>query len=161
MPYALDKLKKIAKGTDKVERFGVILKAKDPNAKPEYKIFECVPENPKETKAHFKWWGSDQERGGYVPKPGADGKIHLDDEKIMLDKDYPIEFDWHTHPPTGDAWPSGYDAETSKHNDVPGVVIRYVGRPTRGKIEDDYTIWITDTDGKAYEYHPHTAMGKQ
>ncbi|MGA2065955.1 MAG: hypothetical protein ABSG86_13360 [Thermoguttaceae bacterium] len=42
LPSFLDKLKDAAKHTKEVERVGVILKSKDPNAKQRYKSCECV-----------------------------------------------------------------------------------------------------------------------
>jgi hypothetical protein len=92
--------------------------------------------------------------GALVPKPGADGKIDLDTTKDTLDRDYPIEFDWHTHPPMGDPWPSTGDGTNCRNNVIVSVMIRYIGRRRGGKIEDDWAICIIDIDGKTYEYKP-------
>jgi RHS repeat-associated protein len=155
LPYVLDKLKQAAKDTKDVERFGVFLKAKDPKGKPEYKFLECTSKNATEMASPFVWWGSEKKRGGLLPKPGPDGKVSLDREEVAaedLDTDYPIEFDWHTHPQSGDPWPSTQDGKHCKENDIVGVMIRYIGRMRGGKVEDDWFIWIVDTDGKTYEY---------
>ncbi|MGA2065954.1 MAG: hypothetical protein ABSG86_13355 [Thermoguttaceae bacterium] len=91
--------------------------------------------------------------GGVVQKPGPDGKIDLD-AKGKADPNDRIEFDWHTHPQDGDPWPSGGDGAMSKKNDVPGVMLRHFERNRGGKAEDDYSVWIIDSDGKTYEYKP-------
>jgi hypothetical protein len=166
LPSFLDKLKDAAKHTKQVERFGVILKSKDPKAKQPYKSYECVTKKSWDkvqgqfgaelrgaTESPFGWFGSKKMHGGLIQKPGADGKIDLD-AKGKADPNERIEFDWHTHPQDGDPWPSGEDGERSKDNDVPGVMLRYFARNRGGKTEDDYSIWITDTDGKTYEYKP-------
>jgi hypothetical protein len=157
LPFALEKLKQIAKDTKELEKFGVILKATDPKAKPPYKFLECHSKETTETSSPFKWWGSEKRYGGRIPKPGADEKIDLDQEKLTEDdlvKGYLIEFDWHTHPPVGDPWPSTQDGAQCKENSIVGVMIKYIGRMRGGKIEDDWAIWIVDTDGKTYEYKP-------
>ncbi|MGD0900326.1 MAG: hypothetical protein ABR915_21040, partial [Thermoguttaceae bacterium] len=166
LPSFLDKLKDAAKHTKQVERFGVILKSKDPKAEQPYKSYECVTKKSWEkvqgqfgeelfgaTNSPYKWWGSDKMHGGVVPKPGPDGKIDLD-AKGKADPNDRIEFDWHTHPQDGDPWPSGGDGAECKKNDVPGVMLRYFDRKPDGKTEDHYSVWIIDTDGKTYEYKP-------
>jgi len=174
LPYKLDTLKQIAKATTQVERFGVILKAKDSNGKPQYKFCECISKTSWQkvknefgeeepfgaTKSPFQWWGSEQMHGALVPKPGADGKIDLDATSGTLDRGYPIEFNWHTHPADGDPWPSTGDGTMCKDNDIVGVMIRYIGRMRGGKVEDDWAIWIIDTDGKTYEYKPPATPAK-
>jgi hypothetical protein len=97
-------------------------------------------------------------------KPDAEGKVNIDKADVTdkdLDKAYPIEFDWHTHPQSGDPWPSTQDGEECKKNNIVGVMIRYIGRMRGGKIEDGWAIWIVDTDGKTYEYKPPAAKGKK
>jgi hypothetical protein len=166
LPSILDKLKDAAKHTKEVERFGVILKSKDPKAKQPYKSYECVTKKSWEkvpgpsgeellgaTDSPFGWFGSEKMHGGLIQKPGPDGKIDLD-AKGKVDPNERIEFDWHTHPQDGDPWPSGRDGKECKDNDVPGVMLRYFERSRGGKTEDDYAIWIIDNDGKTYEYKP-------
>jgi hypothetical protein len=166
LPSFLDKLKDAAKHTKKVERFGVILKSKDPKAKQQYRSYECITKKSWEkvpgpsgaalrgaTDSPFGWFGSEKMHGGLVQKPGPDGKIDLD-AKGKADPNERIEFDWHTHPQDGDPWPSRRDGVTSEENDVPGVMLRYFERNQGGKTVDDYAIWIIDTDGKTYEYKP-------
>lgn len=174
LPDWLDMLKKIAKDTKEVERFGVILKTKDPNAKPQYKCCECVSKASQEkftnrwgqeelrgaTRSFHMWWNSDQMHGGLVPNAGPDGRIDLDATQNALDTGYPIEFQWHTHPQDGDPWPSTVDGQTCKNQDILGVMIRYMRRPVAGRIEDDWAIWIVDTDGKTYEYKPATVRAE-
>jgi hypothetical protein len=172
LPSILDKLKAAAKHTKEVERFGVILKSKDPKAKQPYKSYECVTKKSWEmvpgpsgqeprgaTESPFGWFGSEKMHGGLIQKPGPDGKTDLD-AKGKADPNERIEFDWHTHPHDGDPWPSGDDGRRSKENDVPGVMLRYFGSDLDGKSGDRWAIWIIDNDGKTYEYKPKTPAQK-
>jgi hypothetical protein len=172
-PQFIAWLKQVAKNTGTIERFGAVLKAKDPNVKPELQAVECVSKKSLEEvdassggkeplgakDSPRRWWGCVKEHGAYLPKPGADGKIDLD-AGGKLDRDYTIEYDWHTHPQAGDGWPSAKDGADSYSNSIVGVMIRYIGRPVAGKIEDDWAIWIIDKDGKTFEYKPPQAAGK-
>jgi uncharacterized protein RhaS with RHS repeats len=157
LPNFIDKLKQIAKDTKELERFGVILKARDPMANPQHKFLECVSKEATQTSSALKWWNSEKEYGGRMLKPGPDGKVDLDRERVTendIDNGYPIEFDWHTHPHFGDPWPSTKDSKMCKDNNIVGIMIIYIGRMRAGKVEDGWAIWIVDTDGKAYEYTP-------
>lgn len=157
LPYRLDMLKKMAKETTDVERFGVILKAKDPKAQYQYKFLELISKDAEETVSPFKWWGSEKMHGALMLKPDKNDKVDIDKEQVrdsQLDQAYPIEFDWHTHPAAGDPWPSTQDGVHSKDNDMVGVMVKHIERMIGGKTEDVYFFWIVDSDGKTFEYKP-------
>ena len=112
LPYRLDLLKSIAKNTGKVERFGVIMKSVNPKTWPRYKFVELISKDATERRSPFKWWrskpapdGKNKMRGAQMLKSNPDGKVDIDKDEVTpgdLDRDYVIEFDWHTHPRTGD-----------------------------------------------------------
>jgi len=153
LPTYLDKLKKAAEETSKLERFGVILKAAKPKVDPIYKFVEHKSKDTTETSSPFLWWSPDgKQYHGYLPAPDANGIVDLDlaGDKPKLDRNYKIEYAWHTHPPfpAGEAFPSDKDGEESVKNNIVGFQIQY------NKATKEWCMNIIDTDGKYYEYKP-------
>jgi len=155
LPFRLVKLKEIAKQTKDHERFGYILKATEPKRQPQYKFVELISKKATETEAPYQWWGQKKAQGALFLKAQPDSQVDIDREEVAmddLDRDYRIRFTWHTHPRGGDPWPSTRDGEESKENEIADVMVIYCPRLERGELKDRWFIWITDKDGKAYEY---------
>ncbi|HID21277.1 MAG TPA: hypothetical protein EYP14_02620 [Planctomycetaceae bacterium] len=92
-------------------------------------------------------------------KPDGEGDYVVNTDKGgSIDEEYVIEFSWHTHPRSGDPWPSGKDKRESRHNNIVGVMISYQPRWRFGKIEDHWFLWITDVDGEEYDLTDHEIM---
>jgi len=160
LPQFIEKLKDAAKNSKNIERFGVILKAKDSSAKPKYRFVEEIPKQRHPKKSDHSWWipaGSDgKQRGGVMLKPDDKGEAHTDQKEVRgsdLDTRYPIEYGWHTHPvQLGDPWPSARDKENAKKNNIVEIMIIYIPRLRLGKTIDDWAVWIVDENGNEHEY---------
>lgn len=146
-----------AKGTDKLERWGFILKAVDPKAKPQYKIVECTSAETTQTHSKLYWL---EVGGNKVLPPVEEGKI-IDCDKLKdtkPDRNYYIVAWWHSHPPlpVGDGTPSAGDQNTSHDKNLPGIMIQYVPRMEGEKIIPQYNLYIIDTDGMegGYKEYP-------
>ncbi len=151
LPSVLESLKNIARGTtDAVERGGYILHVTKTD---KYEAQECT--NKESGPKHFthKHWTVEGKH--YIAKPGRDGIVSTDNKPAPNDYDFdrPIAFSFHTHPPAGDKWPSDKDCASAKEN-FPDVMIAYERHKESisSYAGDVYYVWISDVDGKAFEY---------
>jgi len=133
------KLKETAKGTDKVERGGVLMQSVDPAARPRYKFVEEKSKENTESSCQIKT-GKD----GFLPKVPPNGTLNLDAPAGKLDTDYRVIATWHTHPPfpRGDVRPSEWGVRSSKEEGVPGIGIQRW--PAAGDKPERYDVWMTD-----------------
>jgi proteasome lid subunit RPN8/RPN11 len=134
------KLKEAAKGTDKVERGGVLMQAVDPTTKPPYKFVEEKSKENTESSCRINTG-----KNGFLPEVPPNGT--LDADHLVgkePDKRYRVIATWHTHPPSprGDAWPSGKDVDSSHDEGVPGIGIQRW--PAGGEKPERYDVWMTD-----------------
>jgi proteasome lid subunit RPN8/RPN11 len=134
------KLKEAAKGTDKVERGGVLMQAVDPTTKPPYKFVEEKSKENTESSCQINTG-----KNGFLPEVPPNGT--LDADHLVgkePDKRYRVIATWHTHPPSprGDAWPSGKDVDSSHDEGVPGIGIQRW--PAGGEKPERYDVWMTD-----------------
>jgi len=151
LPSVLDGLRNIAKGTtDTVERGGYILRVTKTDT---YVAQECT--NKKSGPVHFEQGVTFTADGKhFISRPGPDGIVTTDDPPAFNEANFDrrIAYSFHTHPPFGDAWASGEDCRSSEAQKRPDVMIKYDYINNIRVSGDVYYVWISDVDGKAFEY---------